>query len=155
MKPLLPSPSYYTTQPHPGSTAIRPHARQGDFDLVVGNKSDVEAYLNHRKKNHDPFGQLSLNANVVESATNFEYVPPNTHVLNSLVNYIDFDGRTRNGASGEDAAFVYPLKQKSQSHGVNAKGPIQLGFYADNRDLQSFLNYSGAQKWNTVVKKIA
>jgi hypothetical protein len=124
--------------------------RNGSFELMVGKTSDVDAYLANKKKMHDTVGQLSLNANVVESAINFEYIPPNTHVLNALLPYIDLNQRTRNGAPGNDAAFVYPLKPPVKNEASNE--PIHLGVYIDNKDLDNFLNYVGPDKWSNAVK---
>lgn len=132
----------------PGTQA--PEMRNGSFELLVGKKTDVDAYLTKKKQMHDPVGQLSLNSNVVESAINFEYIPPNTHVLNTLLPYINLNQRTRNGAPGNDAAFVYPLKAPTNK--PPSDQPVHLGLYIDNADLDGFLNYVGSDKWSSTVK---
>jgi hypothetical protein len=128
--------------------------REGAFVLVVGTHSSVEDHMNTLKKQHDPYGQLSLSANVVESTNNYEYVLSEDKDMNRLLNYIDFDNKTRNGMLGEDAAFVYPLKQPSvASSSKTPSAHYEIGIYADGKDLDTFLNFVGEDSWNNVVKR--
>jgi hypothetical protein len=137
----------------PNNTAVALQ-RNGVFELYVGKASDVEAHLSKHKSTQDPYGQLSLNANVVESSNNLSYIMPDSKVGRTICKYVDIQKATRNGIFGQDASFVYPLKPPSP---VNMKTPpantdVRLGIYADGEDLKNFLNYVGVDEWSKLVK---
>lgn len=136
--------------------------RQGRFDLVVGKTDDVNKRLTDLKQAHDPYGQLSLSANVIETNVNLEFVPTGNPVLNTLVNYIDFDNQMRNGKPGEQASFIYPLKQPDPETAtpptrlLNAVLPspeVRIGIYADGEDLRDFLNSIGPKEWEKAARQ--
>ena len=128
--------------------------RNGAFELYVGKAQDVEAHLAEHKPSKDAYGQLSLNANVVESANNLAYMMPDSDVGKTINKYVDTRKATRNGVFGQDASFVYPLKAPNQS-GTNAQSPnddVRLGVLVTGEDLPEFLNYVGVDEWTKVVK---
>ncbi len=128
--------------------------RSGVFELYIGKANDVEAHLAKHKPSKDAYGQLSLNANVVESSNNLTYIVPESDVGKTINKYVDTKKATRNGIFGQDASFVYPLKAPTQGGG-NAKASdadIRLGIYADGEDLKDFLSYVGVDEWTKVVK---
>jgi hypothetical protein len=130
------------------------HQRDGNFELVIGRDVDVAQYLFKKKQAQNETGQLSLSANVVETSLNLEYLPPQTHVWNTLLPYINLNQRSRNGAPGQEAAFVYPLRQPTGAPALpGSSGPVHLGVYVDGQDLQNFLNTVGHSRWNEAVKE--
>jgi hypothetical protein len=128
--------------------------RNGVFELYVGKVTDVDAHLAEHKSTQDPYGQLSLNANVVESSNNLSYIIPDSNVGRTIYKYVDTHKATRNGIFGQDASFVYPLKPPSP---LNVPTPpantdVRLGIYADGEDLKNFLTYVGVDEWSKLVK---
>jgi len=128
--------------------------RNGVFELYLGKVSDVEAHLSKHKSTKDPYGQLSLNANVVESSNNLSYIMPDSTVGRTICKYVDIQKATRNGVFGQDASFVYPLKPPSPVNmaSLPANTDVRLGIYADGEDLKNFLNYVGIDEWSKIVK---
>lgn len=128
--------------------------RNGTFELYVGKAQDVEDHLATHKPTKDAYGQLSLNANVVESSNNLAYIIPESDVGKTVYKYVDAKKATRNGVFGQDASFIYPLKAPNQGR-ATAQSPnadVRLGIYADGEDLKDFLNYVGVDEWTKVVK---
>jgi hypothetical protein len=128
--------------------------RNGVFELYVGKANDVEAHLAEHKPTKDPYGQLSLNANVVESSNNLSYIIPDSNVGRTIYKYVDTRKATRNGVFGQDASFVYPLKPPSPLNATTApvNTDVRLGIYADGEDLKNFLTYVGVDEWSKLVK---
>jgi hypothetical protein len=128
--------------------------RNGVFELYVGKANDVQAHLAEHKPTKDPYGQLSLNANVVESSNNLSYIIPDSNVGRTIYKYVDTPKSTRNGVFGQDASFVYPLKPPSPLNATTAptNTDVRLGIYADGEDLKNFLTYVGVDEWSKLVK---
>jgi len=128
--------------------------RNGAFELYVGKAQDVEAHLAEHKPSKDAYGQLSLNANVVESSSNLAYIVSESDVGKTINKYVDTKKATRNGIFGEDASFVYPLKAPVQgrTYPKAVNEDVRLGIYTDGEDLKDFLNYVGVDEWTKVVK---
>jgi|GEM_PF-5529403 len=129
-----------------------PPQRDGRFDVVVGKASSVDDHMSALKQKHDPYGQLCLSANVVESTDNLQIPSTQDASVVPLLNYIDFNNKTRNGRLGEDAAFVYPLRQPPNAS-ISSKDHFEVGVYADGKDLNTFLNFVGEDSWNDVVNQ--